>query len=105
MKSDELDKILDGALPSYSREEPRPGLDSRVFDRIREARERRRFGWSRWARAIPAVACVLLAITFWSTRDSIPKPSKPAPIISNTAPLPPIARGAVQTKVIRRRLK
>jgi uncharacterized membrane protein YidH (DUF202 family) len=73
MKSDELDKILDGPLSTYSREEPRPGLDSRVLNRIRTARERRSFGWLRWAMAIPAFACLLLAITFWSTRDSIPK--------------------------------
>jgi hypothetical protein len=105
MKSNELDKILDGALSTYSREEPRPGLDSRVLDRIRAERERRRFRWFRWAVAIPAFACLLLAITFWTTRDSIPKSWKPAPIVAKTAPASPIAPQVFQTTVARRRLK
>ena len=103
MKNDELDKILDGALSSYSREEPRPGLENRVLSRIRAARERRRFEWLRWAIAIPALACFLLAVTFWSTRPSISKPAQPAQAIGQTGPIAkaaPIApvRGKVKVK-------
>jgi hypothetical protein len=106
MRSDELDKILNDALSSYSREEPRPGLDDRVSDRIRTEGEHRRFESLRRVVAIPAFACVLfLALMFLRTRDSVPKSWKPAPIISSTAPLPRIAPGAVQTTVIRRRPK
>jgi len=106
MKSDELDKILDGALSSYSREEPRPGLHARVLDRIRSPQEGSRFGWLRWAVAIPAFACVLfLAVTFWSTRDSIPKSSHPARAIAQAGPVAnaaPIVRARGKIKVHKR---
>jgi hypothetical protein len=105
MKSDELDRILDNALSNYSREEPRPGLDARVLNRIRAARERRRFSWLRWAAAIAAFACFLLAVTFWTTRYSVPKSRKPAPLVAKAAPPSPIPAQAVQTTVGRRRLK
>jgi hypothetical protein len=105
MRSDELDKILDGALSSYSREESRPGLEGRVLKRIRAAPEQHRFHWLRWAAAIPALACFLLAVTFWTTRNSIPKSRKPAPIVAKTASPSLIARQAVQTTVARRRPK
>jgi hypothetical protein len=106
MRSEELDKILNDALSSYSREEPRPGLDDRVFDRIRTEGEHRSFEWLRWVVAIPAFACVLFsALMFLRTRDSLAKSWKPAPIISSAAPLRRIGAGAVQTTVIRRRPK
>jgi hypothetical protein len=105
MKSDELDKILDGALSSYSQEEPRPGLEGRVLNRIRAARARRRFSWLHWVMAIPAFACLVLAVTFWSTQDSKPRPSKSAPLVPTAAPPLPIAPGVVQTTVTRRRPK
>lgn len=105
MTSDELDKILDSALSNYSREESRPGLEGRVLSRIRAAQERSRFRWCQWALAIPAFACLLLTITFWTTRDAVPKSQKPAPLVANTAPPLPIAPGVVQTTVTRRRPK
>ncbi|MBZ5619471.1 MAG: hypothetical protein LAQ69_12220 [Acidobacteriia bacterium] len=61
---DELDKLLDEALASYSSEEPRPGLEQRVLGRVRAAGTQRRFGWWRWAVAIPVLASLLVvAIT------------------------------------------
>jgi hypothetical protein len=61
---DELDKLLDEALANYSSEEPRPGLEQRVLHRVRAAGTPHRFGWRRWAIAIPALASlVLLAVT------------------------------------------
>jgi hypothetical protein len=105
MTSKELDKILDDGLSSYSREEPRPGLEDRILNRVRAPRERRRFSWLRWAAAIPALACFLLAVTFWSTRDLKPKSRKPAPIISSKAPRPRIGPRVIQTTLTRRRPK
>jgi hypothetical protein len=72
MGSDELDKILDRALASYSQEEPRPGLSGRVSNRIGSA-EARRFVWLRWVMAIPAIASFLLLV-FWIFDSS--KPSR-----------------------------
>jgi hypothetical protein len=74
MRSDELDKILDSALSSYSKEEPRPGLESRVLNRIRASREARRFAWLRWAVAIPVLASLLFV--FWILDSSKPARSK-----------------------------
>jgi hypothetical protein len=106
MGNDELDKILDSTLTSYSQEEPRPGLGGRVLNRIRAAGVGHRFSWLRWAMAIPAFACVLfLVVTFWSKRDSVPRASKPAPVIAKTAPAAPVTPGAVQITASRRRLK
>jgi hypothetical protein len=73
MGSDELDKILDRALASYSQEEPRPGLSGRVSNRIRTAGLGHRFSWLRWAMAIPAIASFLLLV-FWIFDSS--KPSR-----------------------------
>jgi hypothetical protein len=61
---DELDRLLDEALASYSSEEPRPGLEQRVLSRVRAEGTARRVDWWRWALAIPVFASlVLLAIT------------------------------------------
>jgi hypothetical protein len=57
---DELDKLLDEALASYSIEEPRPGLGQRVVSRVRADGDRRHFGWWRWAVAIPVFASLLV---------------------------------------------
>src|SRR5437879_3724578 len=56
----ELDKLLDEALTSYSSEDPRPGLEQRVLSRVRAAGAPRRFGWWRWAVAIPVFASLLV---------------------------------------------
>ncbi|MGI9070253.1 MAG: hypothetical protein ACR2JB_02715 [Bryobacteraceae bacterium] len=71
MGSEELDKILDSALASYSQEEPRPGLDGRVLNRIRAAGEVRRLAWLRWMVAIPVFASFLLLV-FWISDSSKP---------------------------------
>lgn len=60
MASDELDKILDSALASYSQEEPRPGLDRRILNRIRAEGETRRFPWLPWTVANSSY-CILPA--------------------------------------------
>jgi hypothetical protein len=57
---DELDKLLDEALASYSSEEPRPGLEQRVLKRVRAEGIPRHVGWWRWAIAIPVLASLLV---------------------------------------------
>ena len=57
---DELDRLLDEALASYSSEEPRPGLEQRVLARVRAEAAPRRFGWWRWGVAIPLLASLLV---------------------------------------------
>jgi hypothetical protein len=102
MGNDELDKILDSALASYSQEEPRPGLDGRVLNHIRAAGEVRRFAWLRWAMAIPALVCLLvLALTFWSKRDLIPRPPKPIPTVAKGLPVLPVAPQITQLAITR----
>jgi hypothetical protein len=57
---DELDRLLDELLASYSSEEPRPGLEQRVLGRVRAESTPRRFDWWRWAVAVPVFAALLL---------------------------------------------
>jgi hypothetical protein len=58
---DEFDKLIDGALSSYSTAEPLAGLEQRVLDRVRatEASRRRRLWWAALALATPALAAIL----------------------------------------------
>jgi hypothetical protein len=70
MKSDELDKLLDSALASYSLSEPSPGFEKRLLNRIRSARPR---SFARWMFAVPAIAClVVLVFVFWPRRAAVP---------------------------------
>ena len=45
MNGDEVDRILDEALASYSLQEPRTGLSGRVMARIRSEGAASRRGW------------------------------------------------------------
>jgi hypothetical protein len=63
---DDLDRVLDTALASYSGREPWPGLEDRVVRRIRCARVRR----PRWWMALPAAAAlVMVVIAIWLGGD------------------------------------
>jgi len=42
---DEMDRLIDGALASYSSVEPLAGLEGRVGSRVRVAGRQRMFGW------------------------------------------------------------
>jgi hypothetical protein len=75
MSNDERDKIeslLDAALASYSRQEPRPGLPRRVLDRI-HADTAPRFAFPRWVWAVPVAACLLWAGIFWTRHAATPE--------------------------------
>jgi hypothetical protein len=57
MNSDQLDRLLDGALATYAQCEPRPGLTARVL--VRVSSEGRSNRWI-WAWAIPLLAGIAI---------------------------------------------
>jgi hypothetical protein len=69
---DKIESLLDDALASYSRQEPRPGLDRRVLDRIHSAGAPRLM-FPRWAWAVSAAACLLWAGIFWNRHAATPE--------------------------------
>lgn len=61
-EGDELDNLIDRALPGYASAEPLHGLEDRVLKRVQAAGAARRGQWSRWlAFAIPAAIALLIA--------------------------------------------
>lgn len=77
MKGDELDRIMDDALASYSLQEPRMGLAGRVMVRVRADGVRRRSGWFQFAVVGSALSCVAIAMVLW--RDE-PRPQPVATV-------------------------
>jgi len=93
MSNDEQDKIetlLDGALASYSRQEPRPGLERRVLDRI-HAHAAPRTAFPRWAWAIPVAACLLWAGILWTRHVAPPARASVTHVAAARATAPPSA--------------
>jgi len=90
-KRDELDNIIDGALPGYSGAEPLAGLDHRVLNRIcvaQAARSSRR-PW-RWALALSVVASMVFAAILLQTRQrSVPKGPEIVRALPPTSPQTP----------------
>jgi hypothetical protein len=74
-----IDSLLDNALASYAKQEPRPGLERRILDRI-HADPAPRFTFPRWIWAIPAAACLLLAVVFWTQHTGRPEQPRPAQV-------------------------
>jgi hypothetical protein len=96
---DELDDLIDRALPGYSRAEPLANLEQRVLQRIRvELPARRTFRLVRWGFAVPALAAVLLAAVVvrmsWQPlpRPSNARPSHAAPNLAAVKPASPLPR-------------
>src|SRR5512138_3305688 len=57
---DELDDVIDGALPAYSGADPMEGLENRVLRRVQAVGAARRSPWPyRLGFAIPALAALL----------------------------------------------
>ena len=90
-----LDTLLDDALASYSRHEPRAGLEARVMARVHAEGRPARRGWMLFALA--AVALAGIAITI-ATRPREHRPQSaviasapPAPQVQ-PQPLPPRAQ-------------
>lgn len=99
MKGDELDKTLERAISTYSREEPRAGFEKRVLDKI-YAHGTGNFLSRNLILAALVFACILLlAITFSMNHESIRPSSKPRVIAneSNESIVAPMPR-AVRTR-------
>lgn len=71
---DELDRLIDGALASYSSAEPLAGLEGRVLNRVRVARAARRWMFA-WGLGLAVAASVVVApVVVWTEREAVPKP-------------------------------
>lgn len=73
--NDELDRMIDGALASYSGAEPLAGLEERVLNRVRVAEaERPRLRLWRWVLVGSVLAAlVVVAIVLRTQRNPAPK--------------------------------
>ena len=73
--NDELDRMIDGALASYSGAEPLAGLEERVLNRVRVAEaERPRLRLWRWVLAGSVLtALVVVAIVLRTQRNPAPE--------------------------------
>ncbi|HKD81177.1 MAG TPA: hypothetical protein VKH81_15885 [Candidatus Angelobacter sp.] len=84
-----LDDLLDSALSEYSAVEPRPGLETRILARIREAAEQPHSRWwsARWlvaGAAVAAIAVVVLSVLFlWPAQKPVQVQVKPEVPSSN----------------------
>ncbi len=105
MNSDELDRILDDALASYSLREPRAGLPARVMARVRSEGAVSRGWWWCLAVAAAVLACVAIAIR--------PRPATLAPpeaakgveqVLVEQVPVPP-RRDAPRREAHARRMR
>jgi hypothetical protein len=93
MKTDDLDRMLDEALASYSSGEPRTGLSGRVMARVRSEGTRSRSWWWVLAAAAAVLACV--AFVMEAPRSERMKPvvvKKVAPAQKPVEPSPAIAK-------------
>lgn len=107
----ELDRILDEGLATYSTGEPLPGLEERVLSRVAVARAAKRRTMWRWALvALPAAACLLLAVSvIWRRQEVQPvrranghAQVQPDPVRPESPPAIPVERHAVRTKKMAR---
>jgi hypothetical protein len=87
MNGEELDRILDDALASYSLQEPRAGLSGRVVARVRADGARSRGGWFLIAVPAAALACLVIAMVMWRGKlwlgETLPRPVArgPQPVV------------------------
>src|SRR5437870_12148651 len=95
---DELDRILDEGLATYSSREPWPGLEERVLSRVASTRVAAqaflpvwfRLRTWRWAvLALPVAVCLLL---LGIMRKPEHRPAPPAREIAEARPQPPVVR-------------
>jgi hypothetical protein len=98
---DPLAHLLDDALATYANQNPRPGLEQRVLNRIR-AEGAPRVPLLRWALPVAAMGCLLAGIAVWNHRAPAPAPSE-----RRTEASPPPANVATTepAKLLRRQPK
>jgi hypothetical protein len=101
---DHIEKLLDEALASYSMQQPEPGLEWRVLERVHLAAAPR--VWlPRWAWAIPAAACLLGAGMLWVRHGTKPErmPVAHGAVVRATAPLEPMTSRRVAVRPRKRK--
>jgi hypothetical protein len=86
--NDELDKILEEGLSTYSGGEPWPGLEDRVLSRVAGAgASKKRRIWRWMIVAVPAAACLLLAVSgLWRKQEV--RPVERPPQVARVRPEP-----------------
>jgi hypothetical protein len=90
MNGDELDRILDAALASYSLQEPRAGLSARVMARVRTDSPSSRRPWLLLAIAAAALACLAITTLHWHSnpRPVVVTMTPPVPAVEPAMPAP-----------------
>ena len=88
---DPLEHLLNDALAAYSSQDPRPGLEWRVLNRIYVEDARPRVPFLRWALPIATVACLLAGIALWDH----PRPAAVPRVPVRTEATPPAAIAAI----------
>ena len=81
---DELDRILDSALASYSARQPWPGMEQRVIARLPRAKQRNI--WLRWMIPAPVLAAVLTMIVYW-VKPEAARVNVPQRVVESMAPV------------------
>ena len=77
----DLDRLIDGALASYSDAEPLAGLEGRVVSRVRAVQARRRI--LAWGMGLAvAASVVVLGIVIWTEQRLAPKRREVARVTS-----------------------
>ena len=104
--NDELDRMIDGALASYSGVEPLAGLEERVLNRVRVAEtERPRLRLWRWILAGSVLAALLVvAIVLRTQRNPAPKTNEIARVEAHVPLAPAPAREAPRVAPTRLRM-
>jgi hypothetical protein len=102
---DELDDLIDGALPEYSSAGPMDGLEDRVLYRVQAAGAARRSPWPyRLWFAIPALAALLFAgIALrmgWNPQSRVMDATRKAEVSVPSSPTPPQPSLAPATRVV-----
>ncbi len=99
------DDLLDGALASYSKAAPRPGLEGRILARVRERERQERFRF--WALAGAAAAAVILLVVLLIphrapvTVSSVPKTSGHSPAVAPVVKPPTRSASASTSRTVR----
>src|SRR5205807_10273087 len=97
---DPLDYLLDDALATYANQDPRPGLERRVLNRIRSEGARPGFPILGWALPITAMGCLLAGIAVWNHR--VPAPAAPDMVRTEASRRPGIVATTEPVRPLRR---
>lgn len=92
---DRLDHLLDHALATYVDPGAQPGLESRVFRRVRAADVETRWSLRHWA-PVAALGCLLAGVAVWHNRTLPPAPA--GMVLNNASPRPEIAVNTQSSK-------